>query len=99
MRELAHVIDIRYAKANTRGKVHYMDLSGSQPLCRRQPRFVEIAGNKVDMLTEVSLPVDCLSCQKAMEMVGRQELGKLTIPQLEDVLALIAKLRNGQYRK
>lgn len=96
MRELAHVIDIRYARANTRGKVHYMDLSGSQPMCRRQPRYLDVEGTKVDLLAEVNMPVDCLSCRKALEMVGREELTKLAVPQLEQVLALIAKLRNGK---
>lgn len=99
MRELAHVIDIRYSTANTRGKVHYMDLSGNQPLCRRQPKTVVLEGTTVNVLVEVSAPVDCLSCHKAMEMVGRREIGKLNIAQLEEVLALIAKLRNGNYRK
>lgn len=87
--KLTHVVDIRVANNKAKAKIHIDGLDGQKTLCRRINRFIDIEGNKIDILTTVNKPVDCLDCSKALEMALRDSITKLPPERLETLFMLI----------
>jgi hypothetical protein len=69
--------------------------SARESMCGMLQRYKKILGAEADIMLLVDMPVNCLNCIKAMQIVLRGELEKLSWSGLTKVSDLIAGLRNG----
>jgi hypothetical protein len=79
--------------------VHYAAPNGQEVMCGHAKLFRTIDGDKIPTWFETKRPITCLNCTKRAEILVRFQLPELTAEQLEDVLAVIAGMRNGHAKE
>lgn len=107
MNGLKHMTNPRYytvsgrpvkTKEGRKGHAHYVQDGAVKSLCGLSDVYMNFHGQQVPIMFEVTEPVDCMACTKAVEMVVRPLLRELSGSGLEKVLEMIQGLRNGDLK-
>ena len=95
---LEHVRDLtRYGYDRSKhNQTHVMQTNGETTLCG-VPIFSDLEGHRIQRMYPVNAPIGCAKCVKGIEMALRHNLSFMSAEQLEEILELAYKFRNGDW--
>jgi hypothetical protein len=94
---LRHMFQV--GRYGTTRPVHYAAPNGQEVMCGHAKLFRIIDGDKIPTWFDTKRAITCANCTKRAEILVRFQLPELTAEQLEEVLSVIAGMRNGHTKE